>query len=137
LWCRGTIKIINAQVFHWYFNCGAETNTKAELLDALATLTISKLLDLHYIQVLGDSKVIIDWLDQKRKLQAINVEGWKQRTKDLIPSVKGISFHHIFREANSEGDQLSKLALSMTKGRITYFNWDGVIAGPNIHVDIF
>jgi ribonuclease HI len=91
----GTIKTINAQVFHWFFNCGAGTNTKAELLGAWATLTITKLLNLHYIHVIGDSKVIIDWLDQKGKLQAINVEDWKKRTKDLIQFFNGISFHHI------------------------------------------
>jgi ribonuclease HI len=118
----GTIKTINVQVFHWFFNCGAQTNTKAELLGVWATLTITKLLNLRYIQVIGDSKVIIDWLDQKGKLQAINVEAWKQRTKDLVQFFNGISFHHIFREANMEASKLSKLALSTSKGRITYYN---------------
>jgi hypothetical protein len=45
----GAIKCPNSQAYHWFFNCGDRTNTKAELLGAWATLTISKLLDLQYI----------------------------------------------------------------------------------------
>jgi ribonuclease HI len=111
----GAIKCPNSQAYRWFFNCGDGTNTKDELLGAWATLTISKLLDLQYIQVLGDSKVVIQWLEQKGKLQTINTEGWKSRIKELIPTFKGIHFQHIFREANGEADQLSKQALTAPK----------------------
>jgi hypothetical protein len=102
-----------------------------------ATLIITKLLDIHYIQVLGDSKVVIEWLDQRGKLQAINIEGWKTIIKDLIPTFKGIYFQHIFREANGEADHMSKQALSATKGRVSYFTWDGEKVGPALQVDVF
>jgi hypothetical protein len=85
----------------------------------------------------GDSKVIIDWLNHKGKLQAINIEGWKLRILDLVDSFQGICFQHIFRESNEEEDQLSKQALSATKGRLSYFTWDGENAGPTLHIDIF
>lgn len=81
--------------------------------------------------------MIIEWLDQKGKLQAINIEGWKNRIKDMISTFKSIYFHHIFREANGEADHLSKQALTTTKGSISYFTWDGENAGPTLQVDIF
>jgi ribonuclease HI len=133
----GIIKHSNNQVFRWYFNGGSGTNTKAELLGAWASLTITKLLDIQYIQVLGDSKVIIEWLNHQGKLRANNIEGWKQRLMDLVITFKGTSFHHIFRESNGEADLLSKQALSEAKGRISYFTWDGSMAGPTHHIDIF
>jgi hypothetical protein len=94
-------------------------------------------LNIHYIQVLGDSKVIIEWLNRQGKLQVNNIEGWKQRLMDLIITFKGTSFHHIFRESNGEADFLSKQALTEAEGRITYFSWDGAMAGPQTHIDIF
>ena len=106
----GAIKCPNSQANRWFFNYGDGTNTKAELLGAWATLTITKLLDLHYIQVLGDSKVVIQWLKQKGVLQTNNIEVWKSRIKELIPTFKGIHFQHIYREVNGEVDQLSKQA---------------------------
>jgi ribonuclease HI len=63
----GAIKCPNSQAYQWFFNYGDGTKTKAELLGAWATLTISKLLNLQYIQVLGDSKVVIQWLNQKEE----------------------------------------------------------------------
>jgi ribonuclease HI len=133
----GAIKCPNSQAYRWFFNCGDGTNTKAELLGAWATLTISKLLNLQYIQVLGDSKVVIQWLKQEGNLQTINTEGWKSRIKDLISTFKGLHFQHIFREANGEVDQLSKQALTAPKGRISYYTWDGETAGPTFQVDVF
>jgi hypothetical protein len=83
---------------------------------------------------MGDSKVIIDWINLKGNLNDIITEGWKQRIRDLLGTFKGISFQHIYRESNDQADHLSKLALSKTKGRLTYFSWDGSSAGHPQHV---
>jgi ribonuclease HI len=88
-------------------NCGAGTNTKAELMGLWASLTLASQWAIKKIQILGDSKVIIDWINQKGNLQAVNIEGWKLKTKDLVSKFEDISFQHIFREHNKEADQLS------------------------------
>jgi ribonuclease HI len=69
---------------------------------AWASLSIAKLLDIQHIQVLGDSKIVIEWLKQNGNLQAINIEGWKRRIRDPVSSFQGINFQHIFRESNEE-----------------------------------
>jgi len=133
----GSLKRLDAPNVRWFINCREGSNTKAEFLGAWATLSIAKLLDIHHIRILGDSKVVVDWLKQKGNLQDINIEGWKHKIRDLAASFQGISFQHIFRESNEEEHKLSKQALSAPRGRLTYFNWDGETVGPCQHLKIF
>jgi hypothetical protein len=79
----GIIKTLESNVIKWHINCGAGTNTKAELMGVWATLTMATLWSIQKIQILGDSKVIIDWINQKGNLQAVDIEGWKQKTRIL------------------------------------------------------
>jgi hypothetical protein len=39
----GVIKLSESMTFKWFVNCGAGTNTKAELMGAWETLHISKI----------------------------------------------------------------------------------------------
>jgi ribonuclease HI len=133
----GTIICRDLTEYRWHFNGGAGTNTKAELLGAWASLFIAKQLEIQYIQLIGDSKVVIDWLNKKGNIQAINIEGWKGKIRELISSFRGIYFQHIFREANVEVNKLSKQALSTSFGRLIYTSWDGENAGTVHHFDIF
>lgn len=58
----GVIKSINKLVYRWHLNCGGRTNSKAELLGIWATITWAN----HHattLQDFGDSKVIIEWLN--------------------------------------------------------------------------
>jgi ribonuclease HI len=131
------LKIIDSLVVRWFFKCGEGTNTKAELVGVWASLSIAKILYIQHIQVLGDSKIVIEWLKQNGNLQAINIEGWKHIIRDLASSFQGISFQHIFKESNEEAYFLSKQALTAPRGRLTYYYWDGVMVGPTHQIQIF
>ena len=61
----GVFKTLDLSVYRWFFNCGEGTNTMAELLGVWATLMLAKHLSFHKLQVLGDSKVVIDWLNKR------------------------------------------------------------------------
>jgi hypothetical protein len=61
----GTLKIPNSPEVRWFFNCGDGSNTKAELVGAWATFIMENVLHLHHLHLLGDSKVIIEWLQRK------------------------------------------------------------------------
>jgi ribonuclease HI len=126
----GSLKLIEGPVVRWLFNCGEGSNTKEELVGAWASLTIAKILEIQHVQILGDSKIVIEWLNHKGNLQAINIEGWKRRIRVLASTFQGISFQHIFREYNEEAYLLSKEAITTTRGRLTYYYWDGVMAEP-------
>jgi ribonuclease HI len=133
----GSLKRINAPEIRWIFNCGEGSNTKVELVGAWATFSMEKFLDIHHIQILGDSKVVITWLEQKCNLHAINIEGWKRSIRDLASSFQGTSYQHIFRDSNVEADKLSKRALLAPKGRLIYFKWDGEVESSPQFLNIF
>jgi ribonuclease HI len=133
----GTLKLIEGPIINWLFNCGEGSNTKAELVGAWASLTIARILEIKLVQILGDSKTIIEWLNHKGNLQATNIEGWKSRIRMLVSTFQDINFQHIYREFNVEVDLLSKQALTSTRGRLTYYQWDGERAGPTHHIHFF
>ena len=58
-------------------NCGRGTNTHGELLALWVLLWASHLYHISNLQVLGDSKVIIDWMTNKSCLQVFSLDPWK------------------------------------------------------------
>jgi ribonuclease HI len=116
------LKRLNAPYVRWIFNCGEGSNTKDELVGPWEAFIMEKLLDIHHIQMLADSKMVIDLLERKGKLHATKIEGWKRRIWDLATKFQGTYFQHIFKESNEEVDKLSKQALEAPKGRLIYFN---------------
>jgi ribonuclease HI len=124
----GVIKTSDSTIYRWYFNCREGTNTKEKLLGVWKTLLLVNHLSIHKIQILGDSKVIIDWLNKKSEMRDCAIEGWKQRIMALRSKCLGIHFEHIYREFNKETDLLSKKSLQELEGVISYNKW---IRGPN------
>jgi len=60
------------------------------------------------IHIMGDSKVVIEWLINKGRLPVSLVEGWKVRIKLLAQKFHSISVQHIYRNFNTDADVLSK-----------------------------
>jgi ribonuclease HI len=127
----GMLHISTHSSFRWTLNCGQGTNTKAELTGAWATLTLARRLNLLDLVVLGDSRIVIDWLNGKVNLQATTLLSWKDRIREALQHFRTLSFPHIFREDNYVIDTLSKEALSMPFGQINYSQWEDGIEGPS------
>jgi hypothetical protein len=89
------------------------------------------------LQVFGDSRIIIDWLNQKGKLQVISLECWKDRIRDLSKAFRTINFTHIYRDINKEADILSKKALQMQEGKIVYNQWEEGNEGPTLFLNLY
>ena len=101
------------------------------------TLTLATIWSINKLQILGDSKVIIDWINQNGNLQEVNIDCWKQKTKDLAKNFKDISFQHIYRVHNKEADLLSKRALNEIEGRLTVYHQDNGEESPLSILNIF
>jgi hypothetical protein len=96
-------------------------------LGSWATLYLASRLHLENLQILGDSRIIVDWLNKKGDLQAISLSSWKDRIRHLQLAFKKISYTHIYRQHNKSADQLSKAALQAKLGIITFNLWiDGM-----------
>ena len=96
------------------------TNTMVEFMAfwGLLFFTFNKnILSLH---VVGASRVIVDWVDGKAKLQVSLLAQWKS----IIDSLKGnfyfISFRHVYMQFNTTIDSLSKTSIGHEEGHI-YF----------------
>jgi ribonuclease HI len=133
----GTFKSHPSRVTKWFINCGAGSNTKAELMGLWATLTLATFWSINQLQILGDSRVIIDWINHKCNLNTVNIKCWKQKTLDLAKNFKDLSIHHIYRVHSKEADALSKIALSEVEGRLSVFHTDiGMESQPSC-INIF
>jgi ribonuclease HI len=133
----GFFKSHTKRTTKWFLNCGVGTNTKAELLGLWTSLALASLWSINHILVLGDSRVIIDWINQKCKLHSVHIEGWKEKTQDLSKLFTDINFRHISRTHNKEADALSKRALSGEVGRLSVFHCENGIESSISSIDIF
>jgi len=126
LCCRagGSFRAHQSRTTNWFLNCGAGTNNKAELLGLWVSLSLASFWSLNHLHVLGDSKLIIDWINQVSKLNSVHLEGWKQDTRKLASKFSDIQFSHISRIHNSVDDALSKRALSAVAGRLSIYHSD-------------
>lgn len=79
-------------------------------------LEADKTLDIKKLQVLGDSKLVINWAHGKANLQNISLEPIMKDIKLAFQSFKWLSLHHILRELNSKANELSKNALELQNG---------------------
>jgi ribonuclease HI len=131
------IKINDHSTYRWTLNCGNGTNTRAELLGVWASLTLASRLSITDFLVLGDSKIVIDWLNRKGALQVVTLDCWKDRIYELLKCFRTISFAHIYREENQEVDRLSKQALQKHPGSIAYNLWEGGHEGPTMFLKLF
>ena len=64
----GLISVSKNSQYRWTFNCGSSTNIRAKLLGAWATLHLASRLNIKVLQILEDSRIVIEWLNNKSKL---------------------------------------------------------------------
>jgi ribonuclease HI len=115
----GFFKALPNKVTKWFLNCGEGSNTKAELLGLWTTLALASLWSMDHLRVFGDSRVVIDWINQKCKLQSVQIEAWKEKTLYLSKLFRDINYRHFSRIHNKEADALSKRALGEKSGRLS------------------
>jgi ribonuclease HI len=126
----GLIRVSKNSCYCWTLNCGPDTNTKAELMGAWASLLLATRLNLFDFQLLGDSKIVIDWLNSKGKLQVSSLLGWMDRTRELQKLFRQLTLIHTPRENNKKADALSKIALQKQAGLLSYNHWLENNEGP-------
>jgi hypothetical protein len=89
---------------------------KAEILGLRGLLYFASRLTINKIMVAGDSKVAIDWINDKSNLNLLYLISWKDKIRRLKDKFDGIKFMHVHRKFNSEADSLSKKALNYPMG---------------------
>jgi ribonuclease HI len=90
---------------------GSGNNMKAELMGLWGILLITTQWSIKKLMVVGDSKVTIDWINDKSNLDLNYLSHWKEKIRFLKKGYEMINFMHIHRQFNKEADNLSKKAL--------------------------
>ena len=68
------LSISSSHYFHIKLGCGTSTNTRAKLLALWTLLTFVKTLGLPTLHAYGDSQVIINWVNSKAGLSALDLD---------------------------------------------------------------
>ena len=115
-----TLDIYQSHSFCFKMGCGPSTNTRAELLVLWALLVFVVYMGFPSLFVRGDFSVVINWKNSKVSLSKLNLDYWC----DIIMKIKQgfllLDFRHVYREHNGSVDCLSKEALNMKAGLLSF-----------------
>jgi len=89
---------------------------------------------INKLMVAGDSKVAIDWIARKEKLNLLYLNSWKSNITRLKDTFNGVKFMHLHKKFNTEADTLSKHALSFS---IRWLYYEESIEGSVVNADHF
>lgn len=84
------------------------TNSKAEFSASWTLLFMANNLNVRRLQVLGDSKVVIDCVNKKLQVLVVCLESLLQQNRDFLKDSDWISFAHIYRELNAKPMSFTK-----------------------------
>jgi ribonuclease HI len=107
-------------------NCGPRTNNRGELLALWSILFFAHFKEIKILQMVGDSKVIVDWFSFKNNLQVSNLQHWMSKIRQLSGKFHDLKTQHIYRDYNKEVDQLSKKALQLEEVVLFYAKGIGI-----------
>jgi ribonuclease HI len=102
---------------------GGGTNNRAELIALWTLLETTKQKDIWKLQVLGDSKLVIEWAQGKISIQNNNLTSVMREIQLAFQSFEWLSFQHILRELNCKVDELSKEALQLQRGAFSFYEY--------------
>jgi ribonuclease HI len=80
------------------------TNNKAELSTLWALLFQADYLQIHKLQVFGDSQVVIDWINGLTCFQVRRLRPLMSQIRDFIANMDWFNCKHILLELNEEVD---------------------------------
>jgi ribonuclease HI len=81
-------------------------------------MTIAKEESINEINLYGDSKLVVDWLNGDRAQRHLGLHSNLQLAEDPKNSFMQIHFHHIHQKHNEEADKLSKQACIRDQGSL-------------------
>ena len=80
----------------------------------------------------GDSYVIINWSNDKATLTTLILDARCDNIEGLKACFHALDFHHVYREHNERVDNLSKEALPMASGLLSFTEYyEGIVIGED------
>ena len=104
--------------FTYSWNLGIESNNMAEALALWKGLNQALLHGIQDLSVVGDSRLIIHFLNSRTFPSSISLHQVLQRIYLIIPLFRSIDFFHVLRSNNEQADKAANEALPLGKGVI-------------------
>jgi ribonuclease HI len=108
---------------HIHYALENDTNNRAEFISLWTLLEIVVRKVIKKLQVMGDSKMVIEWERKKANVHNIRLESLLQDIKLSFQSFEWLSFNHILCELNEKEDSLSKESLQLLVGAFGYYEF--------------
>jgi ribonuclease HI len=135
--CGAVLKLLDGVAFHVILNVGSGTNSKVELLGLWVLLIFARVRMIDQFQVVGDSKLMIDWALNKCSFKATTLVFWQQRICSLKEEFPRLEFFHIYREFNMGADILASQASSLEVGKIFVQHHVGGVVRNEFFIPLF
>ena len=95
---------------------GSGTNNFAELMTLKLLLCFAIERNCKKLQVLGDSMVVINWINKTQRCRNTSLDTLFEEVNRLLANFESISFKHVYMERNMEADKLSMAGLNLQWG---------------------
>lgn len=102
--------------FTYSWNLGTESNNIAEALALWQGLNQALLHGIQDISVVGDSKLIIHFINSQTLPSSFRLCQVLRRISLLTPSFSSIKFFHVLRKNNEQADNAANEAIPLGKG---------------------
>jgi ribonuclease HI len=124
------LHLSHSKFYNLKLGVGAGSNTRAKLLALWGLLNFAKSIHVEHLQVVGDSKLIVDWINHICNLQVLNLESWQKRIRQLQEAFQELTITQVYREFNTRADLLSKEAVTLDPGTfiVKYFEDDTLVS---------
>ena len=88
------------------------------------------------LYIFGDSSVVINWANNKETMSCLDLGHWCDNIIRLKESFLSSDCQHVYKEHNMRADVLSKEALKLTTGHLSFMKFyeDGCIGGGNFQL---
>ena len=109
---------------------------KVEILDLWGLLFYENHIRVDKMQVVGDSKMIVDQVNRKCTLQVLFLESWELKIKELQEGFQELHLSRIYKEFNILADSLSKETLALEEGSflVNYFVDNFLVSKEVLHI---
>ena len=94
------------------------TNNTAEFVAFIAGMSAAKAMGIDTLQVKGDSQLIVDLMNGKRRAQKVHIAALYRKAKELADGFTEFGIVHVGRARNARADGLANEAMDLRVNRV-------------------
>jgi ribonuclease HI len=105
-------------VLNFTWGLGQNTNNTAEILAIWQGLAQARRLSISKLDVIGDSRIFIHALNQRKALKNMGLGHYYRKVIDQMKEFEEVKFYHVLRNLNQLEDHEANRGTSLGKGVI-------------------